>query len=100
MRLPWSAAFARQVNCGADSRRYEHCSLDSFESAFGGAHRSLGRAHLAARKLSKGIRWRRREGLLLTGSIGVGKTHLAGRDLRGSDEKRGVQGLFYEYRDC
>ncbi len=90
----------RMVGRAQIPRRYEHCTLDSFESGFGGANRSLGAAHLRARKFvesypvdSVGT------GLLLTGSIGVGKTHLAVSILQALVAERGVSGLFYDYRD-
>src|SRR6202000_1784028 len=38
-------------------------------------------------------------GLLLTGSIGGGKTHLAGGILQALVIERGAIGLFYDYRD-
>ena len=38
-------------------------------------------------------------GLLLTGSIGVGKTHLAVGILQALVTERGATGLFYDYRD-
>ncbi len=38
-------------------------------------------------------------GLLLTGSIGVGKTHLATGILQALVVERGATGLFYDYRD-
>jgi DNA replication protein DnaC len=38
-------------------------------------------------------------GLLLTGSIGVGKTHLAVGILQSLVAERGATGLFYDYRD-
>ncbi len=38
-------------------------------------------------------------GLLLTGSIGVGKTHLAVGILQALVAERGANGLFYDYRD-
>jgi len=81
-------------------KRYEHCTLDSYETGFGGAHRTLAAAHLRARKFvesypldSVGT------GLLLTGSIGVGKTHLAVGILQALVAERGASGLFYDYRD-
>ncbi len=80
--------------------RYEHCTLDNFESAFSGATRSLVAAHLRAKDFVEeypletgGI------GLLLTGSIGVGKTHLAAGILRKLVLERGATGLFCDYRD-
>src|SRR5450432_3973267 len=57
-------------------RRYEHCSLDSYETGFGGADPSLAGARLKAMgfvqayPVETGGR-----GLLLVGRIGVGKTH-------------------------
>ncbi len=38
-------------------------------------------------------------GLLLTGAIGVGKTHLAVGILQALVEQRGASGLFYDYRE-
>ena len=80
-------------------KRYEHCTLDGYESGFGGAHRSLGAAHLRARRFVESYPFDSvGTGLLLTGSIGVGKTHLAVGILQGLVE-RGASGLFYDYRD-
>jgi DNA replication protein DnaC len=81
-------------------RRYEHCTLDDYETSFAGAHRSLGRAHLAARKFVEGYPLETDGmGLLLTGNIGVGKTHLAVGILQALIEQRGATGLFYDYRE-
>lgn len=82
-------------------RRYEHCTLESFEPNFGeGSHRSLGRALAAARRFVEGYPLANDgTGLLLTGSIGVGKTHLAVGILQGLVEQRGATGLFYDYRE-
>ena len=80
--------------------RYEHCTLENFESTFSGATRSVAAAHLAAQNFvdkypvdTGGL------GLLLTGSIGVGKTHLAVSILRKLVAERGASGLFCDYRD-
>ena len=81
-------------------RRYEHCTLDSYESGFRGAHRTLGAAHLLARKFVEGYPVDSvGTGLLLTGSIGVGKTHLAVGILQALVAERGAAGLFCDYRD-
>jgi DNA replication protein DnaC len=81
-------------------KRYEHCSLDSFESAFPSATRSLTAAHLSARKFVEAYPLETRgTGLLLTGSIGVGKTHLAVGILQALVAERGATGLFYDYRE-
>jgi DNA replication protein DnaC len=82
-------------------RRYEHCTLDSFEPNFGeGAHRSLSIALRNARKFVDGYPLMNDgSGLLLTGSIGVGKTHLAVGILQALVDERGATGLFYDYRE-
>ncbi len=81
-------------------KRYEHCSLDSYESGFRGANRTLAAAHLRARKFVDGFPVETAgTGLLLTGSIGVGKTHLAVGILQTLVVERGASGLFYDYRD-
>lgn len=79
--------------------RYRHCSLDSFE-IFHGADKSLAKALKDARKFvevypvdTAG------KGLLFTGSIGVGKTHLAVGVLQRMVRERGVKGLFCDYRE-
>ena len=91
----------RVLNHARIPRRYEHCTLDSFEPSYaGGGNRSLSKALLAARKFvsdypldTDGT------GLLLTGSIGVGKTHLAVGMLQALVAERGASGLFYDYRE-
>ncbi len=82
-------------------RRYEHCTLDSFEPSYaGGGNRSLSRALMAARKFVADYPLETDgTGLLLTGSIGVGKTHLAVGMLQALEEERGAAGLFYDYRE-
>lgn len=82
-------------------RRYEHCTLDSFEPSYaGGGNRSLSRALLTARKFVESYPLETDgTGLLLTGSIGVGKTHLAVGILQSLVEERGARGLFCDYRE-
>jgi DNA replication protein DnaC len=81
-------------------KRYEHCSLESYETKFPSSHRSLGTAHLRARKFVEGYPLETAgTGLLLTGSIGVGKTHLAVGILQALVTERGATGLFFDYRD-
>ncbi len=90
----------RMVGRAQIPRRYEHCTLDSFESGFGGANRTLAAAHLRAKKFVEGYPVDSvGTGLMLTGSIGVGKTHLAVGILQALVAERGVTGLFYDYRD-
>ncbi len=81
-------------------RRYEHCSLDSFETSFPAATRSLKQAYFSATKFVDSYPLETQgTGLLLTGSIGVGKTHLAVGILQALVAERGATGLFYDYRD-
>lgn len=80
--------------------RYEHCSLESYEANFPGADRSLAAAHLKARQFVDGYPVTTGgRGLLLTGSIGVGKTHLAVGILQALIAEKGVHGLFCDYRE-
>jgi DNA replication protein DnaC len=80
--------------------RYRHYTLDGYETAFRGADASLGRAHMTARKFVEAYPVDTAgKGLLFTGSIGVGKTHLAVGVLRRLVQERGVRGLFCDYRE-
>src|SRR5579863_4631729 len=80
--------------------RYRQYTLDGYETAFRGADSSLGRAHLTARKFVEAYPVDTAgKGLLFTGSIGVGKTHLAVGVLRRLVQERGVRGLFCDYRE-
>jgi DNA replication protein DnaC len=81
-------------------KRYEHCSLESYETDFPSSNRSLSLAHLRARKFVDGYPIETAgTGLLITGSIGVGKTHLAVGILQALVAERGATGLFFDYRD-
>ena len=80
--------------------RYTHCSLESFDSGFHGADPSLGMALMATRRFAEGYPLETEgRGLLLTGSIGSGKTHLAVGLLREMIVQRGATGIFCDYRD-
>jgi DNA replication protein DnaC len=81
-------------------KRYEHCTLDSFETHFQGANGSLAKALLTGRKFAEGYPLETDgRGLLLTGTIGVGKTHLAVGILQALVADKGATGLFYDYRE-
>jgi DNA replication protein DnaC len=79
--------------------RYKDCSLDAYH-IYSNADPSLRRALEKARKfvdvypVDVGGK-----GLLFTGSIGVGKTHLAVGVLQRLINERGVKGLFCDYRE-
>jgi len=91
---------ARQIARTKIPRRYEHCTLDDYEIDFPGATRSIKHAHLSARKFVESYPIETRgTGLLLTGNIGVGKTHLAVGILQALVLERGATGLFYDYRE-
>lgn len=77
-------------------RRYEHCELGNFE--FEGPHRSLSTARMAACKFVEEYPVDR-TGLLLIGTIGVGKTHLAVGIIKELVIGKGIGCLFTDYRE-
>ena len=77
-------------------KRYEHCELSNFE--FDGPHRALASARLAACKFVEEYPVDN-TGLLLIGSIGVGKTHLAVGIIKELILSKGIACLFYDYRE-
>jgi DNA replication protein DnaC len=77
-------------------RRYEHCELANFE--FDGPYRSLAPARMAACKFAEAYPIDK-SGLLLIGSIGVGKTHLAVGIIKELILGKGIACLFYDYRE-
>jgi DNA replication protein DnaC len=90
----------RTIDQARIPQRYAHCSLDEYVTNFAGANRSLGSAHMMAKKFVQSYPFETNgNGLLLTGSIGVGKTHLAVGILESLIADRGAKGLFFDYRD-
>jgi DNA replication protein DnaC len=80
--------------------RYTHCSLDEYVPNYAGPNRSFSAALMQARQFVQTYPLETNgNGLLLTGSIGVGKTHLAVGILQVLVAERGAKGLFYDYRD-
>jgi DNA replication protein DnaC len=80
--------------------RYRQYTLDGYETAFRGANPTLAQAHLTARRFVDAYPVDTAgKGLMFTGSIGVGKTHLAVGVLRRLIQERGVKGLFCDYRE-
>lgn len=77
-------------------KRYEHCELSNFE--FDGPHRHLASARMAACKFVEEYPLDN-TGLLLIGSIGVGKTHLAVGIIKELILSKGISCLFYDYRE-
>jgi DNA replication protein DnaC len=81
-------------------KRYEHCSLESYETKFPSSHKTQGLAPMQAKRFVESYPLETAgKGLLLTGAIGVGKTHLAVGILQALVAERGATGLFYDYRD-
>ena len=103
---------ARECDCRAERRRerqrrqahipllYQESTLDSFNIDGEDDRHLLSRARMAARKFVKSYPLETRGvGLLFTGPIGTGKTHLAIAVLKLLMEDRGVNGMFCHYND-
>src|SRR6201996_6113745 len=91
---------SRLLKRAAIPRRYEHCTLDTFEPGYGQADQSLRVAHMMARNFVAGYPVTTEgRGLLLTGDIGIGKTHLAVGILQALILEKGVPCLFCDYRE-
>jgi DNA replication protein DnaC len=89
---------SRLLERAAIPKRYEHCILESFDVL--NVDPSLAWAHMLARKFVAGYPVETEgKGLLLTGSVGVGKTHLAVGILQALIREKGVRGLFCDYRE-
>jgi DNA replication protein DnaC len=78
--------------------RYEHCTLADFDTDFTGAHRSLAAARLAAGRFVEEYPLEK-TGLLFTGPIGTGKTHLAVGIIQELVRGKGVPCRFCDYRE-
>src|SRR5580698_458346 len=91
--------------------RYRHCDFDNFETdndidnvapdQLAAFNRSLTQAKLIVQRFAEEftpVREHAEPGLLLMGSCGVGKTHLAVAALK-QIALRGHTGLFYDYRE-
>ena len=74
---------------------YEHCELSEFDTRF---HPSLAPALLAAAKFVEEYPLEK-AGLLLVGTLGVGKTHLAVGMVKALILKKGITCLFCDYRE-
>jgi DNA replication protein DnaC len=91
---------ARLLKRAAIPKRYEHCTLDTFEPGYGKADQSLAAAHMMARQFVSGYPVTTEgRGLLLTGSVGIGKTHLAVGIVQALVIEKGVRVLFCDYRE-
>jgi len=75
-------------------RRYLHCTFDSYQPRNASQRRALALARAFAEEFATA-----RQGLLLTGTCGVGKTHLAAAVLRSLVLEQGARGAFADYQD-
>jgi len=88
--------------------RYRHCDFENFETdneietaereQQAGWNRSLSQAKLIVERFAEEFPVGSEHGLLLMGTCGVGKTHLAVAALK-EIVHRGHSGLFYDYRE-
>lgn len=89
----------RRIAAARIPERYRDCSLESFE-IYHGADSSLSEALMTARRfvdeypINTGGK-----GLLFTGTMGLGKTHLAVGVLQRLVREKGIKGLFCDYRE-
>jgi DNA replication protein DnaC len=91
---------ARMIEQARIPQRYAHCTLEDYEPNYRGNNETLNEALLQARNFVRAYPFETNgNGLLLTGSIGVGKTHLAVGILKALIEDRGATGLFCDYRN-
>ncbi|MFB3917774.1 MAG: ATP-binding protein [Terriglobales bacterium] len=79
-------------------KRYEHCELSNFDVLPGRYEAAMSKAKLAASAFVEQYPIEK-DGLLLLGPIGVGKTHLAVGIIRELIRSKGVQCLFCDYRE-
>src|SRR5256885_5308347 len=79
--------------------RYEHCEFDSYHPELGGPGREKRDQALATAKKFVQEYPLEKTGLILIGPIGTGKTHLAVSILRELILRKGIPGLFYDYRE-
>ncbi len=90
----------RLVAAAKIPQRYRDCSLDNYDTDFSSGNSSLKAALRSARSFVRAYPLETDgKGLLLTGPIGVGKTHLAVGILQALVAERGATGLFYDYRE-
>lgn len=90
----------RMIQRARVPRRYEHCDFESFtirKDASGQPNKSLEWAKTAALRFVE--EYPVDFGLLFVGPTGAGKTHLAVAVLRELILRKGVECLFYDFRD-
>ncbi len=89
-------AGGRLLEAARIPQRYQHCELSNFEHT--GSFRSLASAYMAAQRFVNEYPLES-AGLLLTGPIGSGKTHIAVGILKELIAQKNSACLFYDYRE-
>lgn len=77
-------------------RQYEHCTLENFDVTFPSYNQALAKAAITAKKFVEKYPTEK-EGMLLSGGCGTGKTHLAIAILKELIQQKGVTCLFRGY---
>lgn len=89
----------RLVKAARIPKRYAHCELESFEVLSGPDEAVMAKARLMAGKFVEEYPLENNQGLLFTGPVGVGKTHLAVGAAKELMRSKGVRCLFWDYRE-
>jgi DNA replication protein DnaC len=79
--------------------RYEHCEISNFDVLPGRFEMAMHKAKIMAEGFVRDFPLDNNQGLLFTGTIGTGKTHLAVGIVKELIRTRGVPSLFYDYRE-
>ena len=93
----YSTRAIRTIQRAQIPRRYENCTFESYATDFPGVTRSVPRASEFMRKYVAEYMTTRGSGILITGGVGTGKTHLAVATLRALITEYRAVGLFYDY---
>jgi DNA replication protein DnaC len=94
------AKLKRALDRARIPQRYQSCSLNDYVTDFPGSNKSLVLAHLYASSFVQRFPVETgTTGVMMVGSIGVGKTHLAVAILKALILERGASGLFCDYRE-
>ena len=87
------------LNMARIPARYEHCEISNFDVLPGRSEMSMHKAKIMAEGFVRDFPLDNNQGLLFTGTIGTGKTHLAVGIVKELVRTRGVPCLFYDYRE-
>jgi DNA replication protein DnaC len=79
--------------------RYEHCEISNFDVLSGRFEMSMHKAKIFAEGFVRDFPLDNNQGLLFTGTIGTGKTHLAVAIMKELIRTRGIPCRFYDYRE-